>query len=149
VAQLGRLRAVTDLGGSLPSQVIASRLLPEYNEIRRERRLIIARRLELATSLLADLLPGWTWDNPLGGLCLWVRLPYGNATEFAQLALRSGVSIVAGSVASPDGSFDDYLRLPFGHRPETLEEGIRRLAQAWQSYAPADVSRPQSMAVIV
>jgi DNA-binding transcriptional MocR family regulator len=95
------------------------------------------------------MLPDWSWDTPQGGLCLWVRLPYGSATEFAQVALRNGVSIVAGSVASFDGSFGDYLRLPFGHRPDTLEEGIRRLSTAWQAYTPFDVPRRQSMAVIV
>jgi len=149
IAQLGRLKAVADLGGSLPGQVIASRLLGAYDDIRRSRRPVIAERLELATGLLAEFLPDWSWATPQGGLCLWVRLPYGSATEFAQIALRAGVSIVAGSVASPDGSFDDHIRLPFGHRPEMLEEGIRRLARAWQSYAPAEEPRAQSLAVIV
>jgi DNA-binding transcriptional MocR family regulator len=149
VAQLGRLKAVADLGGSLPAQVMASRLLADYDAIRLQRRPVIARRLELATHLLADLLPDWSWDPPLGGLCLWIRLPYGSATEFAQVALRAGVSIVAGSVASCDGSFDDHLRLPFGHRPDTLEEGLRRLAGAWHTYAPTDDPRSPRLSVIV
>jgi DNA-binding transcriptional MocR family regulator len=151
VAQLGRLKAVADLGGSLPAQAIAARLLPSHDEIRRQRAPIIARRLELAVSLLQTCLPDWTWDRPQGGLCLWVRIPYGSAAEYAQLALRNGVSIVAGSVASPDGSFGDYLRLPFGHRPETLEEGIRRLAATWEAYAPAPDggSRSERLAVVV
>jgi DNA-binding transcriptional MocR family regulator len=149
IAQLGRLKAVADLGGSLPAQVIASRLLASYDDFRRERQPVIAERFALVSRLLAEMLPDWSWDNPLGGLCLWVRLPYGSAAEFAQVALRTGVSIVAGSVASPDGSFDDHVRLPFGHRPQELEEGIRRLARAWQIYAPADEPRAQRMAVIV
>jgi DNA-binding transcriptional MocR family regulator len=149
VAQLGRLKAVADLGGSLPGQVIASRLLGAYDAVHTQRRPVIAERLELVTRLLAQALPEWSWDTPQGGLCLWVRLPYGSATEFAQVALRTGVSIVAGSVASADGSFDDHLRLPFGHRPETLVEGIHRLARAWQAYAPAEEPRAQSLAVIV
>lgn len=149
VAQLGRLKAVADLGGALPSQVMASRLLPSYEVIRRQRRTVIAQRLELAGQLLAELLPDWSWEQPLGGLCLWIRLPHGSATEFAQVALRAGVSIVAGSVASSDGSFDDHLRLPFGHRPETLEEGLRRLARAWGSYAPTQDPRSQRLSVVV
>jgi DNA-binding transcriptional MocR family regulator len=149
VAQLGRLKAVADLGGSLPAQVIASRLLSNYEEVRRQRGTVIAERLELVTTLLGEMLPDWSWERPLGGLCLWLRLPYGSATEFAQVALRTGVSIVAGSVASTDGSFDDHVRLPFGHRPAELEEGIRRLARAWQTYAPAEEPRAQRMAVIV
>ena len=150
ITQLARLKAVTDLGGALPSQVIATRLIGEYDDIRRARRPIIARRLELVTQLLSELLPSWTWETPQGGLCLWVRLPYGSATEFAQVALRTGVSIVAGSVASSDASFDDHIRLPFGHRPEVLEEGVHRLARAWQLYAPDGEPRTaQRMAVIV
>jgi DNA-binding transcriptional MocR family regulator len=147
--QLGRLRAVADLGGSLPAQIIATRLLAAYDEIHRERGAVIARRLELATRLMQEFLPEWTFDRPRGGLCLWVRLPRGSATEFAQIALRHGVSIVAGPVASPDGSFDDYLRLPYGHRPDVLEQGVRRLAQAWQAYAATDEARAQNLAVIV
>jgi DNA-binding transcriptional MocR family regulator len=149
VAQLGRLKAVADLGGSLPAQVIASRLLPKYAQVRDERGPVIAQRLELVTSLLSEMLPDWSWERPQGGLCLWVRLPYGSATEFAQVALRQGVSIVAGSVASADATFDDYLRIPFGHRPDSLEEGIRRLSRAWQAYAPAEEQRAPRMAVVV
>jgi DNA-binding transcriptional MocR family regulator len=149
VAQLGRLRAVADLGGSLPGQIMACRLLARYDEFRDQRRAVIAQRLELVTGLLSEMLPDWSWVSPQGGLCLWVRLPYGSATEFAQVALRNGVSIVAGSVASADGTFDDHLRLPFGHRPETLEEGIRRLARAWHTYAPAEEPRAQRVAVVV
>jgi DNA-binding transcriptional MocR family regulator len=149
VAQLARLKAVADLGGSLPGQVIASRLLANYEDIRRERAPVIAKRLELVTRLLSEMVPEWSWDRPEGGLCLWVRLPYGSATEFGQVALRTGVSIVAGSVASTDGSFDDHIRLPFGDRPESLEEGIRRLARAWRIYAPAEAPRPGQIAIIV
>ena len=102
-----------------------------------------------ATALLAQHLPSWTWDPPQGGLCLWVRLPYGTAAEFAQLALRHGVSVVPGPVASADGSFNDYLRLPFGHMPGALEEGVRRLAAAWAAYVPSRESRRQTLEVIV
>lgn len=149
IAQLARFKAVADLGGSLPAQVIASRLLTNYADFRRQRSTVITSRLDLVTRLLGEMLPEWAWDRPQGGLCLWVRLPYGSAAEFAQVALRTGVSIVAGSIASTDGSFDDHVRLPFGHRPDQLEEGIRRLARAWQIYAPAEEPRSQRMAVIV
>jgi DNA-binding transcriptional MocR family regulator len=78
-----------------------------------------------------------------------VRLPYGNASQLAQLALRHGVSIVPGPVASPQSGFEDYLRLPFSLTPDVLEEGLRRLAQAWSAYRPDADSRRQSLSVIV
>jgi DNA-binding transcriptional MocR family regulator len=149
VTQLGRLKAASDLGGSLPSQVIATRVFDALDDFRRERRPLIVERLDLVSHLLSSLLPVWSWDRPQGGLCLWIRLPYGSAAEFSQVALRFGVSIVPGSVASADGSFDEYLRLPFGHPPELLEEGIKRLARAWQAYAPRGQPRGQHVTVIV
>jgi DNA-binding transcriptional MocR family regulator len=103
----------------------------------------------LISTLLEELLPEWTWDRPSGGLCLWVRLPHGNAPELAQVALRHGVSIVPGTVASVDGSFSDYLRLPFGHEPTVLEEAVRRLARAWRAYAPTTRVRAEKVAVVV
>jgi len=56
---LGRLKAASDLGGSLPAQVIATRLFDALDDIRRQRPLI-AERLELASELLSSLLPSWS-----------------------------------------------------------------------------------------
>jgi DNA-binding transcriptional MocR family regulator len=94
-------------------------------------------------------LPAWSWDRPQGGLCLWIRLPHGSAGEFSQVALRFGVAIVPGTVASADGGFDEYLRLPFGHPPAVLEEAITRLARAWHAYTPSGQARGQHVTVIV
>jgi DNA-binding transcriptional MocR family regulator len=149
IAGLTRLKVMCDLGGSLPSQVIAARLFDHIEVVRQDRRRELRRRLQLVEGLLHDLLPDWTWERPLGGACLWVRLPYGNASQLAQLALRHGVSIVPGPVASPQSGFGDYLRLPFSLTPDVLEEGLRRLAQAWSAYRPDADSRRQSLSVIV
>lgn len=149
IAQLGRLKAVADLGGSLPSQVIATRLLDRFEVVRRERVAELARRFACMVQLLERHLPTWSWEPPQGGLCLWVRLPYGSGTEFAQVALRHGVSVVAGPVASADNTFDEFLRLPFGLEPSDLEEGVQRLARAWQAYVPLVEPARQAFAVIV
>jgi DNA-binding transcriptional MocR family regulator len=65
-----------------------------------------------------------------------VKLPYGDATGFAQIALRHGVAVVPGPLASPDGRGADRLRLPFVHDAETMTEGIQRLARAWRAFSP-------------
>jgi DNA-binding transcriptional MocR family regulator len=149
VARLGRIKAVADLGGSLPSQVIARRLLESFEDVQRTRLRLLAERFELMSALLARWLPAWSWDRPQGGLCLWVRLPHGSATEFAQVALRHGVSVVPGPVASADGSFGDCLRLPFGQTAAALQEGVQRLAAAWDAYVPLQQPRQHTLAVIV
>jgi hypothetical protein len=40
-------------------------------------------------------------------------------------------------MTSTSGRFDDRVRLPFVAEPSLLEEGVRRLARAWKSYAHA------------
>jgi DNA-binding transcriptional MocR family regulator len=149
VAQLGRLRAVADLGGSLPGQVIATRLFADFETVHRERTAELTRRIELMAQLLQKRLPSWSWERPQGGLCLWVRLPLGEAADFAQVALRHGVSIVAGPVASADNGFRDFVRLPFGLEPATMKEGVERLARAWDAYVPMAEPAKQTLAIIV
>jgi DNA-binding transcriptional MocR family regulator len=134
IAQLGRLKAVSDLGTSLLSQAVAIGLLRDVTRIEDIRRGELDDRLAVLSASLEQQLPDWSWNAPLGGLALWARLPEGSATELAHVARRHGVAIVPGSVMSPTGSHDDFVRLPIDHEPHVLEEGIRRLALAWSSY---------------
>jgi DNA-binding transcriptional MocR family regulator len=149
IGQLGRLKAAADLGGSLPGQVLALRLFEQFEALRRERCAELARRCALLTELLARHVPSWSWDAPAGGCCLWVRLPGGDATEFSQVALRHGVSVVPGSVFSADAGLTEFLRLPFGLEPAAMEAGVERLGQAWRAYVPAIQPTHQALTVIV
>jgi DNA-binding transcriptional MocR family regulator len=150
VAQLGRLKAVADLGTSLVSQAIAVNLLAGADRIWDLRRAELAGRLSLLQGLLERYLPDWTWRRPGGGLCVWARLPEGSSTELARIAGRHGVLIAPGPVMSPTGQFDEHVRLPFDHRPEVLEQGICRLGLAWQDYRGVlDAYGPRRLDVIV
>jgi DNA-binding transcriptional MocR family regulator len=134
VAHLGRLKAAADLGSSIPSQMLAERLLPMAGEVRRMRRGQIQTRLEALEGMLGRGLPTWTWRSPRGGLCLWVQLPHGGASEFAQVAASHGVAIVPGPVMSARGAFDDFVRLPLSPDEDVLTRGVARLALAWSDY---------------
>ncbi|MGH9369191.1 MAG: PLP-dependent aminotransferase family protein, partial [Thermoanaerobaculia bacterium] len=149
LARLARRKIIADLGGSLLSQLAAVRLLGRAGEVRQIRRRELRERFGWLTGLLARHLPEWSWTPPAGGLSLWVRLPRGNADEFAQVALRHGVSVVPGSLASPDGGFADHLRLPFVLDREPMEEGVRRLARAWGGYAARARRERTSLDVLV
>jgi DNA-binding transcriptional MocR family regulator len=150
IAQLGQLKAVADLGGSLVSQAIAVSMLAGAERIIHLRRRELTERLALLEDLLRGMLPDWRWRRPSGGLCIWARLPAGSSTELAQIAGRRGVLIAPGPLMSPSGRFDEFIRLPFDHEPAVLHEGVRRLASAWQSYAAALDSHGSSrMDVIV
>ncbi|HEV3457924.1 MAG TPA: PLP-dependent aminotransferase family protein [Thermoanaerobaculia bacterium] len=133
VARLARFKVLSDLGSSLPSQVLAARLLRRAAAIREARRQEARERRRALEQALAAALPDWTWRRPAGGLCLWVRLPRGNAEELARHALRHGVAIVPGPTCSPRDAWENYLRLPFVLAQGELNEGIARLARAWEA----------------
>ena len=96
VERLARVKSAVDLASPHLTQAIAVRLVEQITEARRLRRLQLKPRRDLLAALLGKHLPSWTFDRPSGGLFLWVRLPRGDAREFAQVALRHGVLILPG-----------------------------------------------------
>ncbi|MCB4767038.1 PLP-dependent aminotransferase family protein [Ancylobacter sp. Lp-2] len=141
IEHLSRLKAVVDMGISPVVQLMATGLMEHADEVRRLRHEEIRRSLDLLCEQMTRLLPDWTWVRPAGGLSFWARLPSGTATEFAQVALLHGVTIVAGSALTSDGGCDDHVRLQFVQDSESITLGVRRLAQAWESYAAHRKSR--------
>ena len=137
VARLAALKAVSDLGTPLLSQALAASLLPQIEELRAERRVFLEPRKKAVRATLARLLPAWKLNAPRGGIGYWVTLPHGNATLFAQAALRHGVNIAPGSAFSVSGECARQLRIPFVLEPAVLEAAIERLADAWASYIAA------------
>jgi DNA-binding transcriptional MocR family regulator len=141
IARLTRLKVAADLSGSLLGQALAARLLSRRDEVVRARRRESRARFLCLARLLRERLPDWSWQEPLGGLTLWVWLPSPSSEELARVALRHGVAIVPGPVHSPSRRFPDRLRLPYVLDEATLAEGIARLARAWQACRQAPVER--------
>jgi DNA-binding transcriptional MocR family regulator len=131
VAQLGRMKAVADLGSPLLSQAVTTHLLPLAELARAARRAQLGAGRAALTGALAELLPDWAWAPPAGGASLWARLPAGDARVLTQAAARHGVWFVPGPSFSPTGGHPDHLRLAFVLPPERLREGVARLAAAW------------------
>jgi DNA-binding transcriptional MocR family regulator len=141
LSRITRLKIMADLGGSLVGQLGAVRLLALADRVKQARRREMRERLDRLTRLLARRLPSWTWETPAGGLSLWVKLPRGDANAFAQVALRHGVAVVPGTLASPGGGCADRLRLPFVLDAKPMKEGVERLARAWEAYAGGERAR--------
>jgi DNA-binding transcriptional MocR family regulator len=149
IHRLARRKAMDDLGSSVLSQAVAVRLLENADAFAKLRRRQVEERLDAMARGLARRLPEWTWKRPAGGLTLWVRLPRGNAAEFAQVAARHGVAVLPGSVCSPSNGFPDHLRLAFVPEPAEIREGVDRLARAWEKYAVARDTARARVGVIV
>ena len=148
-ARLGRLKVLSDLGTSVPSQVLALKVLDSFDQIALVRRRQLKERCDLLCGLLAEQLPQWRFDKPSGGLVLWVRLPFGDATSFAQFAVREGVRILPGSSMTIDGSCTEYVRLSYTASSAIIEAGIARLASAWRRYTHARLHDSESVGVVV
>ena len=135
IQKLARLKSVEDLGGSLISQYIISKLLPQIDEASAFIHGIITSRLKSFTRLLSVYLPEWKWTQPDGGFSLWVKLPEDVATGFSTFAENFGVSVIPGPLMSCQKGFEDHLRLSFVLPEKEAEEGVRRLADAWAVFS--------------
>lgn len=95
------------------------------------------RRRRDAALLAAEkyLPPGSAWRKPEGGLYLWVKLPKTGPTaaELFIHAVQHGVAFAIGNVFFINGGGSYHMRLNYGIQPpEKIEEGFRRLGQAWR-----------------
>lgn len=135
-ARMLATKTVADLGTPLISQLLALRLLERRDEVAATRRRELAPCRDLAMRLLGEQLPDWEINLPAGGLSIWAHLPRGNAEEFAEVALRFGVAVIPGPALSVDEGNRQALRIVFARPAEMIEEGVRRLATAWEAYAP-------------
>jgi DNA-binding transcriptional MocR family regulator len=149
IERLARVKSATDLGSALLTQAIAVRVMGAVDEAKRLRRAELRPRRDLMARLLAEHLPEWTFHLPAGGVFLWVKLPAGDAREFAQAALRRGVVIVPGPIMSAAEQHARFVRLPFLSEEATLRTGVRRLAAAWREYqSGAQGERRQSVGMV-
>ncbi|MCM6776541.1 PLP-dependent aminotransferase family protein [Nocardia sp. CDC159] len=142
VARLARLRAVHDLGGNVPAQLAAAVLLPELDRLRER---IVRQRKDCHDTMVAELaarLPEWEVPRVSGGQTLWIRLPHGDGTSFAQRALRHGVAILPGAGLDASGGNVDRVRISFVAARDELREAVRRLARAWRTYEPPELPAP-------
>jgi DNA-binding transcriptional MocR family regulator len=149
IARLARLLAVHGLGGNIPGQLAAAEMLPNLTRLHRRRAAERESRHDHLRALLARHLPDWDVPPVRGGQTLWVRLPYGDGTSFAQTALRHRVAVLPGSGLDASGGSEDYLRIHYLARPADLTEAVHRLAGAWRAYRPptARVTAPAVMSV--
>jgi 2-aminoadipate transaminase len=88
-------------------------------------------RRDVMFEMMEEMFPqGVTWSKPQGGMFLWGMLPKDmDATELLKRALEKKVAFVPGAAFHPRGGGENTLRINFSYSaPETIREGVRRLA---------------------
>ena len=149
IARLARMKAVTDFGVPVFDQLLSMQLLPHIDEAAAWRRRDLARRLDVLTAALERRLPDWRFERPAGGLSVWAKLPSPTADELVRRAETHGVTVVPGSTFAVDHRrHTDRIRLPFVAPPDVIEEGVRRLAEAWDGIDQNRTRRPGPSVVI-
>lgn len=141
-SQLAQMKGMADFGTSILSQEVSVRLLGRMDEAREARRRGLRETLRLATTMLQDILPDWTWWDPKGGPSLWVKIPHGDSSQFATAAMRFGVAVLPAAAFSVRGITSQYLRLPHAISEDRLVPGLQRLAKAWadhEQHGPTDL----------
>ncbi|GAA3436730.1 PLP-dependent aminotransferase family protein [Kutzneria kofuensis] len=146
IAQLGRLKTIHDLGCAALEQLAVADLLPGLDSIVAGRVAELRVRHDHLCAELGKLLPDWSFARAEGGQCLWVRLPAGDASAFAQVALRHGVAVLPGTAL---GGGNSFLRIPFTAPVSELSLAMQRVAAAWRDYRPSIGPAPALHALVV
>lgn len=135
ISALIRAKQAADLHSSSLDQQALYQLFTHFNldaHIEKIRHAYHLRMLQMTKQLSEQ---GWDdvhWNQPQGGMFLWVELPAAlNAEDLFKQAAREGVSFVPGTEFYVGTPKLNTLRLNFSHpAAEELKLGIERLARA-------------------
>ncbi len=136
IAQIAKLATNTYISPSMVSQAIVYEFCASGSierSIETVRTALAKRALTLQTALERDL-PEVKFVAPQGGYFMWVELPEGTDVDaLFKFAGELGVAFVKGTDFLIEGG-ENTLRLAYsGVTPEQIDEGVARLAEAFQS----------------
>lgn len=131
-------RASDDIASPVLEQLVAGALLARLDDLLPDRRAAMAARRDHLLAAVHREFPEWTVHRPSGGLSLWIDLGAPRSSALVDTAARHGLHLAAGPRFGTGGAFESFLRLPFTHPVDVLDDAVDRLAAAWGS--PAGLS---------
>ena len=149
IQRLARNRSAGDLGTPILEQLIAARLLVDYDAILATRRAQLLAGRDHLTAALRSQFPGWRVPDVAGGLTLWANLGAPVSSQLTIAARSRGLLIAAGPRFGLDGAFERFLRIPFSYPPDETDRAVSILASAWQSLSDAPAPESAFLAEVV
>ena len=138
------VKAHHDFGTANFNQALFEQVIDDggfEEQLQRIRPAYEAKMLTLHTALKTAGLQetGWRWEQPAGGLYLWLTAPAGLDTrldsEFCHACVEAGVLYVPGELCFGDDAPTDTIRLSFGVLGASqLQEAARRFASVAREY---------------
>lgn len=133
------MKHATDLQASSLGQTVLELFLEQDDfeaRLARARAFYQARAARLVRAVRRHL-PAWRCEEPEGGFALFIEsAETGDDRVLLEVATRHGVSFDPGRMFRPDNAASPLaLRLCFSYvRARDLDDGVRRLAQAWDQF---------------
>jgi DNA-binding transcriptional MocR family regulator len=131
VLALAASRAANDMGSPILEQLAATALLRRPDDVLDERRQTIRGQRDHLLQMIAERLPDWRFEWPLGGLSAWAELPRPLGSALAFAAHEQGIRIGPGSRFGVGPAFERFVRLPYALPNPVLSDVVDRLAHAW------------------
>jgi 2-aminoadipate transaminase len=102
-----------------------------YEHINQQNQALRVKRDAMLASLGENFGDAARWNQPEGGLYIWLELPEGSdLAGLQEQAFQEGVGYYNGTMFSPEGRGANYARLCFGHpSPQTVYDGVAELAR--------------------
>ncbi|MDL5158022.1 PLP-dependent aminotransferase family protein [Actinomycetospora termitidis] len=126
-------RASDDIASPVLEQLVAAGLLARLDDLLPVRRAATASQRDHLVAALRRAFPEWTVPVPTGGLSTWIDLGAARSSALVDAAARQGLHLAAGPRFGIGGAFESFLRVPYTHRVDVLDDAVERLAAAWAS----------------
>jgi DNA-binding transcriptional MocR family regulator len=117
-----------DLGQPIPSQLLALKLLTEYDQLLPRRRRDLSHKAHVFRQYCAEHLSDWSIVVPHGGLTHWIDTGGSNAASIVASARKSGLLIAAGTAFHHHRAPSSFVRICHDRPEPLLAAAIARLA---------------------
>lgn len=149
IQRLVRARPTGDLGTPILDQLVAARVLADFDTVLATRREQLRAGRDHLVAALRSRFPEWQVPSVSGGLTVWVGLGAPVSSRLTLAARSHGLLVAAGPRFGVDGAFERFLRIPFSYSAEETDRAVDALAATWESLSQSPMPDAGYLAEVV